>query len=200
MNVLVLEDKLGITSGYQHIWDGLLEEAYLSGQNMRRVSIWRSPLASKITLLTRKGNRKSPGFNPDPMVLGHEAAWLRDMIRQLQPHAILCMDVAMLGMVEPDWDVATIDNLRGGVYRFDSIPFIVTVPISAVHSQKKPKDIRAMNEGYESADEWEEAHGEQEDEEFFFEPYTIPFGRWILVADLRKLARTLKAISTSSTP
>ncbi len=191
MTILVLEDKLGITAGYAGIWRSMLYDAGLSDQFVRQVSAWRSSLPAQ-QLLTRKGNRKSPGFNP--ALVSHEAAWLRSVIQQVKPIAILCMDVALLGLVEPEWDVAIIDNLRGGVYVFDSIPFLVTVPISAIHTQKKPKDIRAMNEGFESEAEWNAAHGEEmEDEtEFFFEPYTIPYGRWILGADLRKLARIIE--------
>lgn len=190
MTILVLEDKLGITAGYLPVWDAILYATGLSGQNMRQVSIWRSSLARHYALLTRKGNRKSPGFNP--AIVGMQVEWLREQIRALKPIAILCMDVSMLGVVESEWDIAIIDNLRGGVYSFDSIPFLVTVPISAIHTQKKPKDIRAMNEGYESESDWVAAHGgeDMDDEtEFFFEPYTIPYGRWVLGADLRKLAR-----------
>lgn len=197
MTILVLEDKLGITSGYAGIWSQMLYSAGLSDQSVRQVSIWRSTLARNTVLLTRKGNRKSPGFNPSAVAA--EAQWLREQIQVLNPVAILCMDVAMLGLVESEWDIAIIDNLRGGVYAFDGIPFVVTVPISAIHTQKKPKDIRAMNEGYESEADWAAAHGGEDmedEEEFFFEPYTIPYGRWILGADLRKLARVIQKRQT----
>lgn len=191
--ILLLEDKLGITSGYSYIWDQLVLNANLGGHHIRRASIWKSPIAKSTKLLTSKGNRKSPGYNPDPGVLAVEATWLRKRIVEAKAEAILCMDLAMLGMVEPDWDNATIDNLRGGLYHFDSIPFLITVPISAVHTKKKQKDIRAMNAGAENEEEWEDE--EHDEKDLFIEPYTIPYGKWILQADLKKLTRVISATS-----
>lgn len=185
--ILVLEDKLGITPGYQGHWASILAAAGMSEANFRRISVWRSPVVKTHMLLRKVGNRKSPGFNPDATPVIYR--WLESMCTQFGAEAIICMDVAMLGVVEQDWSIATIDNLRGGVYRFKGIPFVVTPPITAINSQKKVKDIRALNDGAESKAEWDDE--EHEDEEFFFEPYTIPYGRWIIQADIKKLGRVL---------
>lgn len=187
MAILLLEDKLGITMGYQGIWDSMTMAAGLNPATIRRWSVWKSPLASQLQLLTRKGNRKSPGFNPE--ITGKLTHWLREVIRSTKPELIICMDIALLGIFEKSWDIATIDNLRGGVYWFDGVPIVITTPISAVHTQKKPKDIRAMNDGAESKDEFEEQKEDEED--FFVEPYTIPFGARIIAADLRKCQRIM---------
>lgn len=186
MTVLVLEDKLGITSGYEYHWSRMCELAGLNSQNMRRISVWRSPLKN-LKLLTVKGNRKSPGFNPE--IIPQIREWLLGHCKTMQPEAIVIMDLACLGLVEPAWDIATMDNLRGGVYDFFGYTVIIIPPISAINTGKKPKDIRMMNEGVESKAEWEEE--EHDEDEVWMEPYTIPYGRWVVQADLRKLHRIL---------
>lgn len=191
MAILVLEDKLGITEGYMQSWASMCLAAGLRPDLMKRYSAWRSPLAKDHMLLTRKGNRKSPGFNPDPHVKKDVRDWVIYTARHSNAEAILCMDVALLGIVEGKWDIATIDNLRGGVYDFYGIPWLVTVPISAIHNKKSTKDIKAMNDGHESEDDFEE-DDERDEKEIWIEPYLIPFGKWLLSADLRKLHRILE--------
>lgn len=187
MTVLVLEDKLGITASYEFHWDRMCQIAGLNATNMRRISLWRSPIAKQHKLLTQRGNRKTPGFNPE--ITGVIREWLHAHVKSMRPEAIICMDLAVLGVFESAWDIATIDNLRGGVYAFFGIPVVVMPPISAINTSKKPKDIRMMNEGVESKSEWEEE--EHDEDEIWIEPYSIPFGRWVLQADLRKLHRIL---------
>lgn len=187
MTVLVLEDKLGITSSYEYHWDRMCQVAGLNPAHMRRISLWRSPVAKSHQLLTKRGNRKTPGFNPE--ITGVIREWLHGHVKAMRPEAVLCMDLACLGVFESAWDIATIDNLRGGVYSFFGVPVLILPPISAINTSKKPKDIRMMNEGVESKAEWEEE--EHDEDEIWIEPYSIPFGRWVLQADLRKLHRIL---------
>lgn len=190
MTILLLCDKLGISAGYESAWSSMLMSAGLLSQSIVRASAWHSPVAKAHKLLIQKGNRKSPGFNPDEVVQDLLRSWLTQQVKIHKADFILCMDVAMLGVVESSWQIATIDALRGGTYKFAGIPFLVTLPITAIHSQKKLKDIRAMNEGAESVEEWDE--DEHEEGEFFVEPYTIPYGRWVIAADLRKASRLLQ--------
>jgi len=189
MGILILEDKLGISQGYRDHWISLVLGAGLRPEAVTHRSIWRTQVASMFALLIRKGNRKSPGFNPDPAVQSVVHSWVKGVVEVEKPELILCMDVALLGIVEPAWDIATIDNLRGGVYDYSGTPWLVMTPISAIHTQKRPKDIKVMNDGAESKDEWEEE--ERDPEELFIEPYTIPFGKRILAADLRKAYRIM---------
>lgn len=190
MKILVLEDKLGITSGYMDHWDNLIRGAGFSPVNFVRYSVWKSPTMVNQKLLVKSGNRKSPGFNPDSRTCHIVRSWFNHTIEAVKPDGIICMDVALLGIFEKAWDIATIDHLRGGVYYVHTpgsnktVPVIITVPISAIHDRKKPKDIRAVNDGAESQDEWEQQ--DHDPEEIFFEPYTVPFGRWVLGQDLRK--------------
>lgn len=185
--ILVLEDKLGITDGYMPAWNSMCLAAGLNPEMIRRYSVWKSPVVATNKLLIQKGNRKSPGFNPDEQVQSQLRNWLAHTMARVGARYIICMDVALLGLIESRWDIATIDHLRGGVYRFNGIKLLVTVPISAINTQKKPKDIRAMNDGAESKDEWDENQEEHEEGEFFLEPYTIPYGKFVLASDLRKL-------------
>lgn len=187
MGVLVLEDKLGITGGYEYRWSQMCQRAGLNPEYMRRISLWRSPIAKSHQLITKRGNRKTPGFNPE--ITGVIREWLHAHVKSIRPEAIICMDLAALGVFESAWDIATIDNLRGGVYAFFGIPAIVMPPISAVNTSKKPRDIRMMNEGIESKAEWDEE--EHDEDEVWMEPYSIPYGEWVLQADLKKLHRIL---------
>lgn len=211
MAILLLEDKLGITEGYAGIWEEMLLGAGILPSRVRRLSIWKDSMAHRLQFLIKKGNRKSPGFNPDIQHILRK--WMQKVIQVHQPELILCMDVALLGLFEPAWDIATIDNLRGGVYDFEGTPVLVMSPISAVHSQKKPKDIRAMNMGAETKDEFNkrfvrESEGEDdetpEDEDepelLFIEPYTIPFGARIIAADLRKAYRIVSGTQGAIRP
>jgi len=194
MTILLIQDKLGITEGYKPTWDRMVTGAGLWPSNFRLISAWRSVLAQKYHLLTRKGNRKAPG--PNPEIKDVLEQWLQTSVTLHKATMIVCMDAAFLGLVEPSWDIATIDNMRGGVYDWHGLPFLVVPPISAVNTQKKPKDIRAMNDGAESEDEFTA----DDDEDFFVEPYTIPYGERILGADLRKAWRIYSRVQRGQVP
>lgn len=188
MSILLIEDKLGITAGYRGHWDRMLMKFGMNPDDFVHRNPYKAHALHGLPLLIQKGNRKSPGYNPN--TIGALRSWVDALIQDLDPTAIVCMDVATLGIVEPSWDIATIDNCRGGVYKYQGIPFLITMPISAINTKKNPKDVRAMNEGAEDKDEWEEM--ERDPEELFIEPYTIPYGRWVLGADLQKLKRVVE--------
>lgn len=194
-SILLFEDKLGISTGYESIWQSLLLKSGLAGIEVNRRNSFRS-LSSKVMLLTRSGNRKAPGFNPDGRAQGIISQWVRAQCSILKPDAIICMDPAILFMFNPDWNQATLDNLRGGVYAVGKIPVVIMLPITAWHTTKKETDIARMNEGYTSESEWEEEHGGDETDadlnQLWIEPVSVPFGRWILKADLLKTRRILE--------
>jgi len=195
MGIVLFEDRLGISSGYETIWHSLLNSNGLAGQEVIRRSTHRT-FGKRMQLLITKGNRKSPGFNPDHGVQAALNEWVKTQLRQLRPDGCICMDPAILFMMNPDWDQATLDNLRGGVYRILDIPFIVSLPISAWHTQKKEKDIARMNEGFTDKDEWEEEHGGDETDgditSVWIEPIVVPYGRFVLNRDLQKFKRILE--------
>lgn len=192
MTIVLLEDKLGVTSGYSSHWESMLLKAGIMPTLVRRFSTYKSPTLSRLTLLTKKGNRKSPGFNPDAFTQSQLLGWVEHTLSSMRAELVLCMDTALLGLVEPAWDIATIDNLRGGIYDFNGIPWIVIQPVSVIHSMKQPKDIRILNDGAESEEEYEEQ--EHDPNELWLEPYTYPLGKRVLAADLAKAARIYKRI------
>src|SRR5690606_6432018 len=105
---------------------------------------------------------------PDPSIQDMLKRWMMEQIERTDASAVLIQDAALLGLFEPNWSISTIDYMRGGIYpwtRKDGrvIPVLITVPVSAVYSQKKTKDIRAMNNGAESKSEWEEQRAFQQE-------------------------------------
>lgn len=190
--ILLFEDKLGITTGYEGIWNSLLLKVGLAGTDVYRRNIYQR-LGDKVSLLTRSGNRKSPGFNPDPSVKRVVQAWVDSQIDAVQPDLIICMDPAILWLFNPEWDQATLDNLRGGVYYLGRIPVVITLGISAWHNKKREKDIARLNDGFTDQEDWEEEFGgdetDSETTNVWIEPLSIPYGRFILTADLQKAKR-----------
>ena len=83
MTILVIEDKLGITDAYKPAWTSLLLQTHLNPKAFVYRSAWRDPRLAKIhgKLLIRKGNRKSPGFNPDGLVQKALAQWLLTQLK-----------------------------------------------------------------------------------------------------------------------
>ena len=187
MAILLFEDKLGITANYIPVWEQMCLRAGLHPHHFRRYSIWKStlPEGTKSKLLVSKGNRKTPGFNPE--MVGAIRAWADFTIDSIKPNFIVLMDMTLLCLIDQNWDTATIDNHRGGVYSYKGIKLLVMTPISAINTNRSVKDIKAMNDGAESEEEFN--LDEHDPNELFVEPYTIKSGRWIFRADLQKLAR-----------
>lgn len=194
--ILLFEDKLGITSGYESIWQSILLQARLVDVRILRRNSY-SYFGNRVPLLSRKGNRKQPGFNPDPRVQNLITRWIENECEQVLPTICICMDPALMFLANPDWDQATGDNLRGGNYRIMGRPWVFTLPISAWHRKKSEKDIAKLNEGYVDKEEWEEDHGgDSQDTEqagaIWMEPVTVPEGRFVLRADIAKAGRVLR--------
>lgn len=199
MTILLLEDKRGISQGYEGIWQSMLMAVGIRPDRVIRRSVWRSPVAHTVKLLIQKGNRKTPGFNEDTDAQLRIHHWLMSEINRIKPEIIVCMDMALLGQVESGWDWATIENMRGGLYNYFGYPFYVMTPITAVNTRKSTKDIAIMNQGVYSKEEWDERHSEDSSEnqseedinDIFIEPYSISLGRWIFAGDLRKLRQII---------
>lgn len=194
-SILLFEDKLGITTGYESIWNGLLGVTGLLPYPLHRRSTYKA-YGSKFQLLVKKGNRKSPGFNPDLEVQRELRLWVTRELNNIKPMIVLCMDPALFFLMNPDWDQATPDNMRGGVYEINGIPFICMLSISAWHNKKSDKDIARLNDGYTDEEEWEEEHGGDESDTenvgaIWLEPVSVPYGKFVLRKDLDKAYRIL---------
>lgn len=197
LKILLFEDKLGITTGYESIWQSLLLQTGFTSVDVNRRNSFRS-LGTKVRLLHSSGKRKAPGFNPDPAAQAIIRAWVLKQVEVLEPDAIIVMDPVILFMMNPDWDQATLDNLRGGVYRIQQRPAIVMLPISAWHTQKKETDLARLNSGFTEESEWEEEHGGDEIDadlnDMWIEPVVVPYGKFVLKSDLIKTRRILERI------
>lgn len=196
INILVFEDKLGITTGYEIIWQQLLIKSRLIGAKVAKRKSF-TVFQNKVQLLTHSGNRKMPGFNPDPRVQQQLLSWVESQIATVKPDITLCMDQALTFIVNPEWNQSTIDNLRGGVYRVMDRPFMIMLPISAWHQKKSEKDIARLNEGFTDKEEWEEEHGGDETDSevingMWLEPMVVPYGKFVLVTDLEKAFRIIQ--------
>lgn len=193
--VILFEDKLGITTGYEGVWSGLLAVTGLLSTTIHRRSTYKA-FGNKHQLLIKKGNRKSPGFNPDPEVQRDLRLWVSRELSNLEPAVCICMDPALFFLMNPDWDQATPDNMRGGVYRVENIPFICSLGISAWHNKKSDKDIARLNDGYTDEEEWEADQGGEESDTanigaIWLEPVSVPYGKFVLRHDLDKASRIL---------
>ena len=220
--ILVFEDKLGITEGYKHAWNSMLLSAGLLGPQFSFFHRKASQHIPQNQLLHWSKQRKTVGFSQNPE---HRTATLRWVLGQIQitkATFVVLMDPALLFIVNQDWNQATNEILRGGVYDIkvndtQRLKFLVTVPISAINRSVKMKDIAALNNGISDKDEWDELRGRgmgmspvidedgnldedddsDEDDEVrsmeWYNPITVPYGKFCIQSDLHKLGRLLRS-------
>lgn len=204
--ILYIEDKLGITQGYQNLFASLLLGCGISPAQVYPFSLYKKQNMPQ--LLTRYKNRKVPSFNPDQHAQSIIQATVESAVRTVKPSLIICTDPACLFMLVPEQAIATIDNLRGGVYKLFGITCLVTIPISAWHRQVKEKDIARLNDGFSDKDAWEQAHENESDDNdgpddsddehdgaVWVEPVVIPFGQFVLKKDFGKAKRILDNVT-----
>lgn len=165
--ILYFTDKLGVTEGYNKIFNHLLAKSDIRRAQVSIVSIY----GVIDNALIKKGNRGTPGFNPDRVDQITSAVDQR--ITSHSPDLIVVSCPAVLGLLCGwDWNLATIDKCRGGVYYYRGIPCIVTLPISAIHSHFDDRSLKD-NDG----------------DDVQSEPYRIKNGSWILHRDWEKVGR-----------
>jgi DNA polymerase I-like protein with 3'-5' exonuclease and polymerase domains len=121
--------------------------------------------------LVKYRTEKTPRFNPERKQQILEAVNLR--IKAVKPTLIVCSDPVSLGIFT-NWDmrVSTLDKCRGGVYEYQGITVIVTLPVTAIH---RNVDERLLKD--------------DEGEDVKYEPYKIAQGAWILARDWEKISR-----------
>lgn len=222
--ILVFQDKLGITPGYKSSWEEMLLSAGLLDSS-HRFFFERSYAHFKLDdLLQIKGNRKSPGFVEDPTCQIKLLKWVWEKIKFHGATHIVMMDPALFFIVNQHWEQATHDLLRGGVYHIrarpeetQTLPVLIMCPIHSINRGMKPKDIAALNNGFDSRDEWDdmykgaklriapseelesESNGSEEEQEaedqthWWYAPVVIPFGKFCFQRDLNKLGRILRS-------
>lgn len=203
--MLVFQDSVGITSGYKGLWEALLKRCGLT-DDVCIVSL-RSTYSffPKGKLLQWDKGRKQPKHTTNPMWMKDIREFVATCVSQHNPDLIVCMDPALLFMLNPVRDQCTLDRLRGGLYIVGDLPWVVTLPLTALHTKMKTSDIAKLNEGYTDKADWEDFRsaedGEEEDEEDddssmeWHEPIVVPYGRAVLDFDFQKVSRLLRKIS-----
>ena len=211
LRILIVQDKLGITEAYKSHWNMMCLRAGLMQPwiQFKYTSAWREFRQDE--LLMFKHNRKSPGFNIDPAKQVKLLNWLKGKMDLVNAGIVVLQDPTFFFIVNNNWDQATTDNLRGGVYtmknsRREDITVLVTAPIHSINTQMKAKDIAALNQGFAERDEFEEVFGgddetdsdddDDDDAESsetrtmeWYNPIIVPFGRHCFQSDLYKLGR-----------
>ena len=166
--ILYFTDKFKVSKGYEPAFGRILKKA-----GIKRLQVFNTHIYDLVdTPLIRKGNEKTWRFNPERK--REIESVFRQRVQTIQPQLIVVSDPAVLGiLVGWDWNLATLDKCRGGVYYFDGIPCIVTYPITVVHTH--------VDESL--------AYGEDDDNKQ--QPYRVKSGSWILQRDWEKVGRYL---------
>lgn len=210
INIVIFQDKLGITEAYRFIWEQMLLKAGILSPKIRFIKVKSYDHFHQSELLMWKGNRKSPGFIEDPGNQIRLLNWVKKTLMDSNAEFALFMDPALFFIVNQKWEQATSELLRGGMYEVKlidrNVPILVTVPISSVNRQMKPKDIAALNNGFADYEDWKAMF--DPDDEFdsdddtdetsevnqmeWYSPVIVPFGKFCLQMDLFKLRRWIK--------
>ena len=165
--ILYLTDKFGVSQGYSKSFSLMLANCGIKRKQVIETNIYG--LVNKP--LIKKGNRKAWGFNPERK--DEIEAAFNQRIETVAPDIIVCSCPAILGFLcDWDWDLATLDKCRGGVYYYRGIPVIVTYPITAIHQQVDQRLLK-------------DADGD----DIAYEPYRVKQGAWILARDWEKVGR-----------
>lgn len=164
--ILYITDQYKVSRGYEPAFTRMLNKAGIRRQQIILADIYKlvdSPLM-------RKGNEKTWRFNPEKKDAIKNAFDLR--ISAVRPDLIVVSDPAVLGiLVDWDWNLATLDKCRGGVYNYRGTPVIVTYPITVINTHVDESLV----------------HGE--DDENKQQPYRVKSGAWILQRDWEKVGR-----------
>jgi hypothetical protein len=164
--ILYFTDRYKVSRGYEPAFTRMLNKS-----GIHRNQVFVTDIYGLVdTPLIRKGNEKTWRFNPDRKQQIRAAFDLR--INAIKPTLLVVSDPAVLGvLVNWDWNLATLDKCRGGVYYYRDIPVVVVYPITVIHTHFDESLV----------------HGEDEDNKQ--EPYRVKSGAWILQRDWEKVGR-----------
>lgn len=166
--ILYMTDKIGVSDGYNRAFNLMLAQSGIRRQQVILGSIY----GLVANALIKKGNRLAPGFNPEKKE--EITAAFNHRVDAIRPDLIVCSCPAILGLLcDWDWNLATLDKCRGGVYTYRGIPVVVVYPITAIHRQV---DERALK-------------GIDDDDDVKSEPYRVKQGAWIINRDWEKVGR-----------
>lgn len=174
-HILYFTDKFGISAGYEPAFGRMLTRVGLRRANVMTTTIYNL-VANPLKKL--KANAKVWHFDPDK--LDEIRAAFHAKIRAVKPKMVVVSCPAILGVLtNGDTGPATIAKMRGGVYHVsvagipDSIPIIVTYPITAIHRNIDERLIENAEDGTTDGQE----------------PYRVQQGATILNWDWAKISR-----------
>lgn len=166
--ILYLVDKYGVSSGYEHAFTRMVQACKIPRNRIIVGNI--NGLIDKPLVKFRTA--KTLRFNPDRKQ--EIIAAVQHRINAVKPSLIVCSDPVSLGIfTEWDMELSTLDKCRGGVYEYQGIPVVVTLPITAIHRNIDERTVKDEDSG----------------EDVHYEPYKIPQGGWILARDWEKISR-----------
>lgn len=199
--LLTFADRVGITTGYRPQWNSLLNRSGITESNTHCVDRSAYSNFAASFLLEWRKSRKQPGFTSSVAKQRAIKAWVDGVIKASEPDIVVCSDPALLFLVNKDWNQATLDRLRGGVYIVDDVVWVICLPISALNTKMKAADIAKLNEGFLEKADWEEYRASEDGEEDmddsenetmeWHEPIFVPYGLTVLNFDFAKVGRLL---------
>lgn len=165
--ILYITDKFQVSQGYEPAFTKMLQQSKIPRSAVVTADIYR--LVSKP--LKKYGNEVTWKFDVDKKEEIESA--FRNRVSIIRPKLIVIGDPACVGIFAK-WDlrIATLDKMRGGVYEYQGIPVIITLPITAIH-QKLDTRLVTNEDGEEDRQE----------------PYRVQQGSWILSNDWAKVGR-----------
>ena len=165
--ILYLTDKFKVSQGYEPAFGKMLAKCGIKRQEVLVTDIYNLVADP----LIRKGNEKIWRFNPAKLTEITNAFAQR--VKTTNPSLIVVSCPAILGVLTGgDTRLATLDKMRGGVYRYNGITVIVVYPITAIHQQVDDRIL--VNDDAEADTQ---------------EPYRVKLGARILAWDWQKVGR-----------
>jgi hypothetical protein len=165
--ILYLTDKFGVSPGYMPAFTKLVHKCGIPRERISITDIYN--IVDKP--LKKRANENVWRFDPEK--LDAITAAFSQRVRAIRPTLIVVSDPALLGVLSGgDVRSSTIDKMQGGVYNFEGIPCVVTLPITAINQRIDARIIR-----------------NDDDEEDKQSPYKVPDGFQILTWNWQKVGR-----------
>lgn len=221
--LLYIEDKLGVTDAYKSVFSGLLQAAGFAGYSIRQFSLYRMPGMRTTQWLIPYRNRKAPTWNPERLpkirsLIEDVLATANPTVVICADPAT----VGILGLSEEWATLDNIRGGVYYPFKPESdVPFVFTLPMNVWHTQVKEKDLMQANRGFSDKEEFEAFYNEESEafeiatpeseddetddssddpstdssaeEQMFYEPLTVPYGRFVLRTDFAKAGRLAAA-------
>lgn len=141
-------DRFGLPGRYHTIWLQCLKAQGINPSSVLAISLHKTILGKQ--LLSRYATRKAPTWHPD--AAESIRSRMRDHLAKYRPSAVVLAAPESLACIGLSPEFATLHNLRGGVYRIEGVPHIVTLPMSAWTSLVSQREIGLANYGFESSE------------------------------------------------